>query len=138
MRIQQHSLSLDEPFVLDLLADAAEEFSSVSLPVYDMARDLPKEDAMRYVCQLLRGERHVFSESEMFNIIVAIARKRGIGIGIFIRGEIPWDEDASMNDNGHIVVYFHARRLWTDVNLSPLFNYRLYAPLVYCLLTTHT
>ena len=72
-----------EPFILDLLADAADKFSTQfceSLPVYDMARDLPRDDAMQYIRQLLRGERHAFSEFEMFNMAVAIARKRGIDL----------------------------------------------------------
>jgi len=48
--------------------------------VYDVARDLPQDDAMQYIRQLLRGERHAFSEFEMFNMVVAIARKRGIDL----------------------------------------------------------
>ena len=72
-----------EPFIIDLLAEAATEFSTrflESLPVYDVARDLPQDDAMQYIRQLLRGERHAFTEFEMFNRAVAIARKRGIDL----------------------------------------------------------
>ena len=72
-----------EPFVLDLLAAAATEFSErfhESLPVYDVARDLPQDDAMQYIRQLLRGERHAISEFEMFNMAVAVARKRDIDL----------------------------------------------------------
>lgn len=72
---------MGEPFILDLLADAATAFSErfhESIPVYDMARDLPQDDAMQYIRHLLRGERHAFSEFEMFNMAAAIARKRGI------------------------------------------------------------
>ena len=72
-----------EPFILDLLAEAATAFSErflESLPVYDVARDLPQDDAMQYIRQLLRGERHAFSEFEMFNMAVAIARKREIDL----------------------------------------------------------
>jgi hypothetical protein len=72
-----------EPFILDLLANAATEFSERflgSLPVYDIARDLPQDNAMQYIRQLLRGERHAFSEFEMFNMVVAIARKREIDL----------------------------------------------------------
>ena len=73
----------EEPFILDLLAKAATDFSErflASLPVYDAARDLPREDAMQFIRQLLRGERHAFSEFEMFNMAVAIARKREIDL----------------------------------------------------------
>lgn len=72
-----------EPFILDLLADAAKAFSERflgALPMYDIARDLPQDDAMQYIRQLLRGERHAFSEFEMFNMAVAVARKRGIDL----------------------------------------------------------
>lgn len=72
-----------EPFILDLLAEAATAFSErflASLPMYDVARDLPQDDAMQYIRQLLRGERHAFSEFEMFNVAVAIARKREIDL----------------------------------------------------------
>jgi len=72
-----------EPFILDLLAEAASAFSTrflESLPVYDMARDLPQDDAMQYIRHLLRGERHAFTEFEMFNMAVAIAKKRGIDL----------------------------------------------------------
>ena len=72
-----------EPFILDLLAGAAEIFSRrfcESLPVYDMVRDLPKDDAMQYIRQLLRGEQHAVSEFEMFNMALAIARKRAIDL----------------------------------------------------------
>jgi hypothetical protein len=72
-----------EPFILDLLAEAAKAFSErflESLPVYDVARDLPRDDAMQYIRQLLRGERRAFSEFEMFNMVVAIARKREIDL----------------------------------------------------------
>ena len=72
-----------EPFILDLLAEAATAFSErflESLPVYDVARDLPQDDAMQCIRQLLRGERHAFSEFEMFNMAVAIARKREIDL----------------------------------------------------------
>jgi len=68
---------------LDLLAEAASAFSTrflESLPVYDVARDLPQDDAMRYIRHLLRGERHAFTEFEMFNMAVAIAKKRGINL----------------------------------------------------------
>lgn len=73
----------NESFILDLLAGAAESFSKrfcESLPVYDMARDLPRDDAMLYIRHLLRGERHAISEFEMFNMVVAIARKRDIDV----------------------------------------------------------
>ena len=73
----------NEPFILDLLADAATAFSErflESLPVYDIARDLPQDDAMQYIRQLLRGKRNAFSEFEMFNMASAIARKRGIDL----------------------------------------------------------
>lgn len=73
----------DEPFILDLLATEAEGFSKrfrESLPVYDLARDLPQDDAMQYIRQLLRGERRAFSEFEMFNMAVIIAKKRGINL----------------------------------------------------------
>jgi len=72
-----------EPFILDLLADAAKEFAErflQALPVYDVARDLPQDDAMQYLRQLLRGERRAFTEFEMFNMAVAIARKREIDL----------------------------------------------------------
>ena len=48
--------------------------------MYDVARDLPQDDAMHYIRQLLRGERHAFSEFEAFNMAVAIARKRDIDL----------------------------------------------------------
>jgi len=70
-----------KPFIVDLLTAAAIAFSKRllgSLP-YEVARDLPQDDAMEYIRQLLRGERHAFSEFEMFNMVVAIAKKRGIG-----------------------------------------------------------
>jgi len=72
-----------EPFILDLLAAAATEFSErflEALPVYDVARDLPQDDAVQYLRQLLRGQRHAFTEFEMFNMALAIARKRGINL----------------------------------------------------------
>ena len=72
-----------EPFILDLLANAATEFSErfhESIPVYDVARDLPQDDAMQYIRQLLRGERHAISEYEMFNMAIAVARKRNIDL----------------------------------------------------------
>ena len=71
----------EEPFILDLLADAATAFSErflESLPVYDVARDLSQDDAIQHIRQLLRGKRHAFSEFEVFNMVVAIARKKGI------------------------------------------------------------
>ena len=74
---------IEEPFILDLLAEAAAAFSErflESLPVYDVARDLPQDDAMQYIRQLLRGERRAFSEFEMFNMAVAIARRRRIDL----------------------------------------------------------
>lgn len=73
----------EEPFILDLLANAAKEFSEKflqELPAYDVARDLPQDDAIQYIRQLLRGKRHAFSEFEMFNMAVAIARKRNIDL----------------------------------------------------------
>ena len=73
----------EEPFILDLLANAATEFATrflESLPAYDVARDLPQDDAMQYIRHLLRGERHAFSEFEMFNMVAAIARRRGIDL----------------------------------------------------------
>jgi regulator of nonsense transcripts 1 len=79
----QNPPETQEPFILDLLTDAADKFSKKfceSLPVYELARDLPKGDAMQYIRQLLRGERHAFSEFEMFNMAVAIARKREIDL----------------------------------------------------------
>lgn len=36
---------------------------------------------MQYIRQLLRGEHHAVSEFEMFNMVVAIARKRRIDLG---------------------------------------------------------
>ena len=53
------------------LPDAATEFSErflEALPVYDVARDIPQDDAVQYLRQLLRGQRHAFTEFEMFNV----------------------------------------------------------------------
>ena len=72
-----------EPFILDLLADAATAFSErflESLSASDVARDLTQDEATRYIRQLLRGERHAFSEFEMFNMVVAIASKKRIDL----------------------------------------------------------
>jgi len=60
-----------EPFILDQLADAATGFSErflEALPVYDVARDLPQDDTVQYLRQLLRGQRHAFTEFEMLNV----------------------------------------------------------------------
>ena len=76
-----------EPFILDLLASAAAEFSTrflESLPVYDVARDLPQDDAVQYIRHLLRGERRAFSEFEMFNMAVAIANKKNIDLRLML------------------------------------------------------
>lgn len=116
----------NEPFILDLLADAAETFSKrfcESLPVYEMARDLPKDDAMLYIRQLLRGERRAFSEFEMFNMAVVIARKRGIDL----RPMLPYlDFGALTAEQKHIVSstlgltpeedrYVWNSLLWSDI-----------------------
>ena len=73
----------EEPSIVDLLTAAATAFSKRllgSLPVYEMARELPQDDAMEYIRQLLRGERYAVSEFEMFNMAVTIAQKRDIDI----------------------------------------------------------
>ena len=73
----------EEPFILDLLAEAATAFSDrflESLPVHSVARDLPRDEAVQYIRQLLRGERNSLSEFEMFNIVVAIASRKRIDL----------------------------------------------------------
>lgn len=68
--------------------------------MYDMARDLPQDDAMQYIRQLLRGERRAFSEFEMFNMAVAVAKKRGIDL----RPMLPYlDLGALTVEQKHIV-----------------------------------
>jgi len=71
----------EEPSIVDLLTAAATAFSTRllgSLPTYETARDLPKDDAMEYIPQLLRGERHAVSEFEMFSMAITIAKKNDI------------------------------------------------------------
>ena len=78
---------MEEPFIVDLLVNAAMKFSErflETLSVYDVARGLSRDDAIQSIRQLLRGERHAFSEFEMFNVAVAIARRRGIDLRLIL------------------------------------------------------
>ena len=120
----------EEPFILDLLADAATAFSErflESLPVYDVARDLPQDDVIQYIRQLLRGERHAFSEFEMFNMAVAIANKRDIDL----RPMLPYLDLGALTVEQKYTVSFtlgltpeEDRRIWNSLFWSDILTER--------------